>query len=279
MALPFPSPSPRERHGLISRYLAQRQTAPHPIVSTPLPPLDSLVSPDAPTVADPFLEAAPTTPPPKKRSTTLYFVMALGLALAIGLYFIWRPSSVATTAPPITQQNFASSSIGTTSTDTSSHSITSSGGIQVYIVGAVKHPGVYILATNARVYQLLQAAGGPLPDANLVALNLVAKLSDGQEIYVTRQGEQPPSYMGGVPAPGPTASDTNTSSSTGTTSSLVNINTADATAMEQQLHISSTTAAEIINYRTQHGDFTSVDQLSAAVSKTIYDKIKGLVTV
>jgi competence protein ComEA len=271
----LPSPSPRERHGLISRYLAQRQTAPHPIISTPLPPLESRVSPDAPTVVDSLLKSAPATPPPKKRFTTLYFVMALILSLAIGLYFLWRPSSTATTTPPITQQNFGPSSNGTSSADTTSRSTTSNGGIQVYIVGAVKHPGVYILATNARVYQLLQAAGGPLPDANLVALNLVARLSDGQEIYVTRQGEQPPSYMGGVPAPGPTTSDTNTN----TTASLVNINTADATEMEQQLHISSTTAAEIINYRTQHGDFTSVDQLSAAVSKTIYDKIKGLVTV
>jgi len=273
MVLPFPSPPPRERPGLISRYLAQQRTAPHPIVSSPLPAPESLVGPDAPTVADPLLKSAPSTPPPKKRSTTLYFVMALGLILAIGFYFLWRPSSTTTTAPPITQQNFGPSSNGTSNADTTSHSTTSSGSIQVYIVGAVKHPGVYTLANNARVYQLLQAAGGPLPDANLVALNLVARLSDGQEIYVTRQGEQPPSYMGGVPGPGPTASNTST------TGSLVNINTADATELEQQLHISSTTANEIINYRTQHGDFTSVDQLSAAVSKTTYDKIKGLVTV
>src|SRR5581483_796316 len=227
----------------------------------------------APTAVDSLLETTPTTPPPKKRSTTLYFVMALVLALAIGLYFLWRPSSPTTTVPPIPPQNFGSTSTGTTSTNATNSNTTSGGSIQVYIVGAVKHPGVYILATNARVYQLLQAAGGPLPDANLVALNLVAKLSDGQEIYVTRQGEQPPSYMGGVPAPGPTTSNTNT------TNSLVNVNTASATELEQQLHISSTTAAEIINYRTQHGDFTSVDQLSAAVSKTTYDKIKGLVTV
>jgi len=269
MALPFPSPSPHERHGLISRYLAQRQTTPHPIIPTPLPPIESLVIPDTPTLVDPVLKSAPATPPPKKRFTTLHFVMALLLALAIGLYFLWRPTPTATTTPSITQQSFGPST-GTSSTDTTNHNQTSNGGIQVYIVGAVKHPGVYILATNARVYQLLQAAGGPLPDANLVALNLVAKLSDGQEVYVTRQGERPPSYVGGVPAPGPTSD---------TTSSLVNINTASATELQQQLHISSTTAAEIITYRTQHGAFTSVDQLSAAISKTTYDKIKGSVTV
>ncbi len=52
------------------------------------------------------------------------------------------------------------------------------------IVGAVRHPGVYTLPASARVYQLLQAAGGPLPNADLVALNMAAKLSDGQEVYV-----------------------------------------------------------------------------------------------
>jgi competence protein ComEA len=262
---------------LISRYLAQRQTAPHPIVSAPLSPLEQPTSPDTPTVADSLVKStstsAPAIPPPKKQPRTLYFVVALILILAIGLYFLWQPSSTAVTTPSITQQNFGPST-STITPDTTSRNTAASGSIQVYIVGAVKHPGVYILAANARVYQLLQAAGGPLPDANLVNLNLAAKLSDGQEVYVTRQGEQPPSYVGGVPAPGPTGDTT-----TPATGTLVNINTASATELEQQLHISSTTAAEIINYRTQHGDFTSVDQLAAAVSKTTYDKIKGLVTV
>ena len=49
----------------------------------------------------------------------------------------------------------------------------------MYVVGAVKNPGLYALATGARVYDLLQAAGGTLPKANLVAINMAAKLSDG----------------------------------------------------------------------------------------------------
>ena len=144
----------------------------------------------------------------------------------------------------------------------------------MYVVGAVKHPGVYTLATNARVYDLLQAAGGPLPKANLVALNLAAKLTDGEEVYVTLVGETPPTYMGGVPGPG-----TGTSSNTTNTGQLVNINTATADEMRQSLHLSSTTANAIVNYRLQHRDYTSVDQLLQVVSKTIYDKIKDLVTV
>jgi competence protein ComEA len=121
----------------------------------------------------------------------------------------------------------------------------------------------------------LLAAGGPLPNANLVALNLAAKLNDGQEIYVTFVGESPPSginSLSGTPSG---------SSSTGSSSNqqLVNINTASADELRQKLAVSSKTAQAIVSYRQQHGPFTSVDQLSQVVSKSIYDKIKNKVTV
>ena len=49
--------------------------------------------------------------------------------------------------------------------------------------------------------------------------------------------------------------------------------------MRQNLHISTTTAQSIVNYRQQNGPFTSIDQLQLIVSKTIYNKIKGLITI
>src|SRR5205807_7758572 len=112
------------------------------------------------------------------------------------------------------------------STSTTTKSTASNGNIQVYVVGAVKNPGVYTLPAGARVYELLQAAGGPLPKANLVALNLAAPLTDGEEVYVTVVGEIPPTYMGGVP--GPPGSNITGSPTTG---QLVNINTASAYSM------------------------------------------------
>jgi competence protein ComEA len=59
----------------------------------------------------------------------------------------------------------------------------------------------------------------------------------------------------------------------------VNINTAGADELEQQLSISSKTAQTIIDYRVQHGPYTSVDTLAQIVSDTIYKKIKDKVTV
>jgi len=206
---------------------------------------------------------------PNKKKLTRIVAIILLLALCIALSFIWHTPASTNSTPVITQQNFSgTSSNGSVNT---SSPLTVNGNLHVYVVGAIKHPGVYILPTGARVYLLLQDAGGPLPNADLVALNLAAPLSDGEEVYVTAIGEKPPTYVGGVPGPG-----TSGSASAG---QLVNINTASVDEMRQNLHISATTAQSIVNYRQQNGPFTSIDQLQLVVSKTIYTKIKGLITI
>ena len=206
---------------------------------------------------------------PNKKKLTRIVAIIIILALGIALYFIWHTPASTNPSPVITQQNFNGTS-SNSSVNTSSP-LTTNGNLHVYVVGAIKHPGVYVLPGGARVYLLLQDAGGPLPNADLVALNLAAPLSDGEEVYVTRIGEKPPTYIGGVPGPGTTGS--------ATTGQLVNINTASVDEMRQSLRISATTAQSIVNYRLQHGPFTSIDQLQLAVSKSIYDKVKGLITV
>lgn len=83
-----------------------------------------------------------------------------------------------------------------------------------------------------------------------------------------------------MPGPGTTGGTGGTSGISGTSSGqLININTASVDEMRQALHVSSTTAQNIINYRTQNGPYTSIDQLLQVVSKSIYDKIKGQVTI
>ena len=233
--------------------ISQQQTAPQPAVNAAPEPVN----------AGSLLKL------PLKRKSTRIIAIIITLVLAVALYFIWHTPASTTSLPGITQQNFSGTS--SNSSGSTGGSTTTGGDIHVYVVGAVKHPGVYTLPSGARVYQLLQAAGGALPNANLVALNLAAQLSDGEEVYVLANGETPPTYIGGVPGPG--------ASSTATAGQLVNINTASADEMRQGLYISSTTAQNIVNYRLQHGPYTSIDQLQQVVSKSIYDKIKGLVTI
>ena len=128
----------------------------------------------------------------KKKLTRIVAIIII-LALGIALYFIWHTPASTNSSPVITQQNFSGTS-SNSSVNTSSP-LTTNGNLHLYIVGAIRHPGVYILPTGARVYQLLQAAGGPLPNADLVAINLAAPLNDGEEVYVTRLGEKPPTYI------------------------------------------------------------------------------------
>lgn len=197
------------------------------------------------------------------RSILLIFILFLGVAI----YFTWRSATAPAVAPTVVQQNFGNT------TANSGGAASDSGTIMVYILGAIARPGIYKLPADARVYQLVQDAGGLLPNANAVALNMAARLTDGEEIYVPSVGEttppgvnSPPGSNNGTPgalAPG----------------QLVNINTATEAQMMQVLHVSSTTANKIIAYRTQHGPYTAVSQLLQVVSKSIYDKIKNMVTV
>ncbi|HZO72630.1 MAG TPA: ComEA family DNA-binding protein [Ktedonobacteraceae bacterium] len=260
------------RHSLSLREtIPSLQSLPPPAIADLQLPLPVTPPPQLPLVTFDQEQEQPSSPSAQPQKYLLWRLLAAAtvLALMAALYFIWRPAPTDTPSTSIARQNFSSVPAPSRIPSAAATSGTDSGGtIQVYIVGSVKHPGVYILEVGARVYQLLQAAGGPQPDANLVALNLAARLSDGQEVYVFRLGETPPTYLGGAPG---AADSTNTP--------LVNINTASVDELRQQLNISSKNAQTIVNYRLQHGDFTSVEQLSQILSKATYDKIKALVTV
>lgn len=262
------------------------QTPPHPPVwqqqthpAVPVPPAHPPVIPAiTPLPLQPIIPASSSS---KRIFITRFILIGIIAILAFAIYMVWHTTP--STTPPtstqsgvITQQNFSGNTSPASNTSSATSSTTGNTTIQVYIVGAVKHPGVYLLASGARVFQLIQAAGGSLPKANLVALNLAAKLSDGQEVYVTVLGEVPPTYMGGVSAPSGSSTQT-----TGTTQGgvLVNINTASADELRLSLHVSSTTAQNIVSYRLQHGNYTSVDQLLQVVSKSIYSKIKDSVSI
>src|SRR5450631_166969 len=60
--------------------------------------------------------------------------------------------------------------------------------IVVYVAGEVNKPGVYAFAPGARAQEALTRAGGPKPDADLVAVNLAARLDDGAEVAVPKIG-------------------------------------------------------------------------------------------
>src|SRR5919109_4348471 len=119
----------------------------------------------------------------------------------------------------------------------------------VDVAGAVKRPGVYEFAEGDRVIDAIERAGGALPKADLSLLNLAAPLTDGTQILVPKTGPAAPGGTDGTTVPG------------GSTSGLINVNTASATELEALSGIGEVLAATIVEYRTQNGPFTAVDEL------------------
>ena len=271
----LPSINSNQQAGMRHQYIAQQQTTPQfvtfPPSVSPALPANGIVSPQLAIPIVPVDGPEIATPSKKKRVFRIIAVL-LAIGLVSAIYVIWHSSlSEPTTTNSdtnVSQQSFSTPDTSTTATDDD---------IRVYVVGAVKHPGIYTLASGARVYDLLQAAGGALPTANLVAVNLAAKLSDGQEVYVVAVGETPPTYSGGVPGTGNNTSGTGGGSNSNT--QLVNINTASVDELTQNLHISKKSAQAIVDYRTQHGNFSSVDTLAQVLSSSVYNKIKAQCTV
>jgi hypothetical protein len=78
--------------------------------------------------------------------------------------------------------------------------------LRVYVSGAVQAPDVYLLPPGSLVRDAIRAAGGPAPEADLDRINLARELSDQQQVYVPRKGEEnpvPPSPKASPPARSP----------------------------------------------------------------------------
>jgi competence protein ComEA len=125
---------------------------------------------------------------------------------------------------------------------------------------------VYELPEGSRVIDALNAAGGPKRGAELSELNLAAPLTDGQQIVVSRTSA--------VEAPAAAAA-------TSATSALVNVNTASAEELDTLPGIGEVLAAAILQYREEHGPFTSVDQLVdvSGIGEVTLEELRDLVTI
>jgi competence protein ComEA len=127
------------------------------------------------------------------------------------------------------------------------------GQVVVHVAGAVRHPGVYTLRAGSRVQDALRRAGGPRAGAAPDAINLAARLADGQQVVV------PVRVTAGTPAGAPA---TDAADPQATASGPVDLNTATADQLDQLDGVGPAIAAKIIAWRTEHGGFRSVDDLA-----------------
>lgn len=146
------------------------------------------------------------------------------------------------------------------------------GSVFVHVVGEVREPGVYELEAGSRVSAALDAAGGSTEAAVLSGINLARVLADGEQIVV------PDAESAAAAATTSAAPGAGSGSSPG---SPVNLNTADAAALETLPRVGPALAARIIDWRSVNGRFASVEQLLdvSGIGQKTFEQLRELVTV
>lgn len=151
--------------------------------------------------------------------------------------------------------------------------------IFVDICGAVTKPGVYRMPPDSRVYEAVEAAGGLLPEAAGNRVNQAQPLSDGQQIYVPTKEEA--EKAGAVPAEGAFPEIKAGENSPVSENGKVNLNTADAAALQTLSGIGESKAQAILAYREEHGGFSSIEELMdvPGIKENTFLKIKEKISV
>jgi competence protein ComEA len=180
-------------------------------------------------------------------------VVAVGLVAATWWAMLANGSGGTVAPPRVTGAHLHTAQPSASPTDPSStQPAAASGGgqggkIVVDVVGRVVHRGIVVLPAGSRVVDAVRAAGGLRTGVNRAEVNFARVLTDGEQLVV---GE------GGAPVTPGTAP-----SSTASPATLVNINTADQATLETLPGIGPVTATAILQWRDEHGFFSTVDEL------------------
>ena len=163
---------------------------------------------------------------------------------------------------PQTASGDAGGDIGGGSAGHAADSTSTAGPVFVHVIGAIRRPGLYGLAVGARVADAVDAAGGLMANAAQAGVNLARVVSDGEQISVPTLDEFARGGAGaGAGAGGTGAAAGGASGGSAGTGAQVNINTADASALDTLPGIGPSTAAKIVADREANGPFASADDL------------------
>lgn len=180
-------------------------------------------------------ESAAPSPPPRRLRLGVGAAIVLALVVlsaAVGLGLM-RGQAAPTESVPL-------------ATDAAVGGGSSSGELYVHVLGAVEHPGLYVLELDSRLVDAVAAAGGTTDAADLTAINLARVLADGEQILVPTVG----AVVDGPEAVAPS-------------DDRIDLNTADQAALETLPRIGPALAERIIAWRDENGRFQSVDDLLA----------------
>ena len=171
--------------------------------------------------------------------------------------------------------------------------------LRVYVAGAVHRPGVYPVRKGDRLVDVVEAASGPLDEADLEQVNLAVRVEDEGYYFIPSRNAGAGADAGGIldsdggpeisipplaadPATGelPGNSDGDSGLTVGH-AGLVNLNSATQEQLESLPGIGPARAKAMIAYRDQHGPFTAVEEITAVsgIGQGILNNLQGLITV
>ncbi|MFE2225994.1 helix-hairpin-helix domain-containing protein [Streptomyces kronopolitis] len=205
-----------------------------------------------------------------KALAALLLVLVVAVGFAVQHFWTGRPEPVRAPAAERPVGAFGPRSSSQPASSSSAAAVTNGppgeAGRQlvVDVTGKVRHPGIHRMPPGSRVIDALQAAGGVLRGANLRGLNRARRLTDGEQIVVGAPG-------GGAGAGGgPGATDAGAGGSGsggggpgggGGAGGPVSLSSATEQQLDSLPGVGPVLARHIIEFRTQHGGFTSVEQL------------------
>lgn len=134
--------------------------------------------------------------------------------------------------------------------------------IFVHVAGSVKSPGIYQLDSGSRVYDAVLAAGGFTSKANQASVNMARALNDGEQLLVSSSaGTQ--------------------SFESAQASSLISLNQASASQLEDLPGVGPALAGRMVDWRTANGGFKAKEDLLnvAGIGDKLFASVKDLVTL
>ena len=165
--------------------------------------------------------------------------------------------------------------------------IVDGGGIFVHIDGYINNPGVYEIKENDRIKTLIDKAGGFKEGYSIKNINLAAKLSDGDKIYIPsvleeKNSENNNNINTNSSGKGQNVkTDRNNVSVIKNNNSKININTANMSELKQITGIGESTANKIIDYRENVGKFKKIEDIKEVkgIGDAKYESLKNKITI
>lgn len=171
--------------------------------------------------------------------------------------------------------------------DNRKEQIVNGGGIFVHIDGYINNPGVYEIKENDRIKTLIDKAGGFKEGYSIKNINLAAKLSDGDKIYIPSVSEEKNSENNNnnininSSGKGQNVKTDRNNVSIMKNNSKININTANISELKQITGIGESTANKIIDYRENVGKFKKIEDIKEVkgIGDAKYESLKNKITI